>query len=111
MTTRLIAVALEDSSYVVTASFTDEDDSPVVPNSIEWSLKDSDGDVVNERTAVAVAAPASSIQIVLSAGDLDPGGATATHLVLTITADYDSSLGSGLPLIGQCVLLLTALRP
>ena len=111
MTTQLTVTALEDSTYVVTASFTDEDESAVVPNSIEWSLKDSAGNVVNERSAVEIAVPASSIEIVLSGDDLDPGDGEDTYLMLTITANYDSSLGLGLPLIGECVLSLSALHP
>ena len=103
MATTLEVKALEDSTYVVTAAFTDEDGSAVVPNTVTWSLKDKSGTVVNERTAVDET-PASSVDIVLSGDDLDPGtpDSDVGVILLTVTAPYDSALGSGLSCVAQC---------
>ena len=45
--------ALEGSTYVVTAAFTDEDDNAVVPSTVTWTLTDSGGDVVDFLAALA----------------------------------------------------------
>ena len=89
--------AVEKSTFVVTAAFADADGVAVVPNSITWTLTDMDGTVINSRTAVAVAVPAASIDIVLSNNDLTcPNGERA--LSLSISAVYDSTEGSNLTL-------------
>jgi hypothetical protein len=93
----LDAHAIDQSTYVVVASFTDEDGAAVAPNTITWTLMDEAGNVINSRSAVVVAAPASSINIVLSGDDLDP--AESKHRVIRIDATYDSTLGNDLPLI------------
>jgi hypothetical protein len=89
--------ATEESTYVIEVSFKDEDSAAVVPNSVSWSLTDDNGTVVNGRDSVAVASPASTITIVLSGDDLviETFGVNRT---LLIEAEYDSTLGSGLPL-------------
>ncbi len=111
MTTTLTVRALEDSTYVATFAFTDENGDAVTPNSITWTLLDVYRRVVNGREDVVVAAPAASVDIVLSGDDLEPYSAKETKLLMTVTADYDSSLGLGLPLIDQCWIPIDALKP
>jgi hypothetical protein len=103
--------AIEDSTYVVTADFTDEDGAAVIPNAITWSLEDPDGNAVNGRTDVAIGVPAASVDVVLEGDDLDPGAWDPARLLMTFEADYDSSLGSGLPLIGQLYVVVVPLKP
>lgn len=102
--------ALEDSTFVVTVAFTNEDEETVTPQTIEWSLKNEGGAVVNSRSAESET-PANSIDILLSGDDLDPGTATVGRLLLTVTATYNSSLGNDLPLMGQCWIDVEALEP
>ena len=92
--------AVEESTYVVTASFTDENDTPVVPNTITWSLTDLDGDPINYRSDVEVLSPAASITLVLKGDDLQiaAGEGGSAQRILTLEATYDSSLGNDLPL-------------
>ena len=90
--------AKDGSTYVVTADFTDEDGVAVIPNSIEYKLTDINGSVINGKSAEAVT-PASSVEIVLSGLDLQREN--GEYFYVTITADYDSSLGNGLPLVDQ----------
>ncbi|HUW12750.1 MAG TPA: hypothetical protein VM537_23690 [Anaerolineae bacterium] len=111
MPTTLTTWATEDSTYLVIASFTDESESAVVPNSITWSLADKDGTTINARSAVAVAVPAASINILLSGDDLEAAGSEATSLLLTVNAVYDSDLGEDLPLIAQCWIPIHGLIP
>lgn len=96
MPTSITTRAVDQSTYVVNCAFKDENGAAVTPDSITWKLTDDAGNVINGRSAVAVAAPAASIDIVLSAGDLDYSDGAAR--VLTVLAVYDSTLGSNLPL-------------
>ncbi len=99
MATEMLPVAYERSSYVVTASFYDEDTAAVIPNSIAWTLTDDTGGVINSRSAVSAVA-STTINIVLSGADLPiPSGSYEDrYLYLTIYALYNSSLGSSMPL-------------
>lgn len=102
MATLLVVKAVEGSTYVVTVPFTDEDGDPVVPTSIKWTLTDDEGGIVNAREDVAIAVPAATVEIVLSGDDLPSPGDQMRSVYLTVEATYDSALGSGLPLKGQC---------
>ena len=92
----LTDVAIDKSTFVVTCAFTDEDGDAVVPTSIKWTLTDNVGTVINSRSNINVAAPASSINIVLSGRDLKYSDGPIR--ILTVQAVYTSSLGAGLPL-------------
>lgn len=98
------------STFVVTVTFRDENASLVTPNTVTWKLTDADGVVINSRTAVSET-PATAVDIVLQGDDLDPGGCDVAMLLLSVTAPYDSGLGSGLPLEAQCWILCGALEP
>jgi hypothetical protein len=92
-------IAIEKSTYVITAAFTDEDGDPVVPNSgLNWTLTDLTGTVVNSRSAVTIAVPAASVSIVLSGLDLALADGKDTYRILTVEGTYNSALGSGLPI-------------
>lgn len=93
--------ALEGSTYVVTAAFTDAAGAAVVPSAITWTLMTEAGATVNSRKDVPVAAPAASINIVLSGADLPTTSESDTALVLRVSAIYDSTEGSNLPLIDE----------
>jgi hypothetical protein len=94
----LSTLAVEKSTYPITISFFDEDGAAVVPNAstITWSLFDSGGNVINERTNVP-AVSAASITIVLSGNDLALGSYGSLR-VLKVECLYNSDLGSNLPL-------------
>ena len=102
MTTLLNVRATEGSTYVVTIEFTDEDGTPVIPTSIKWSLTNDEGDAVNSRTDVTIAVPAATIEVVLTGDDLPSPGDQTRSLYFTVEAIYDSALGLGLHLKGQC---------
>jgi hypothetical protein len=96
----LTTLALEESTYVITASFLDEDGSTVVPNvgTVTWTLTDLDGTVINSRSAVAIAS-ASTITIVLQGDDLALQNIEDSGVrKVLVQAQYDSSIGSNLPL-------------
>lgn len=102
MTVKASVAAEGRSTYVVAVSFYDEDGDAAVPSAIHWSLKNADGEIINSRSGVAVAVPAAAINIVLSGNDLALESADAESEVryLVVTATYNSTLGTGLPLVG-----------
>lgn len=89
--------AIEKSTFVVTAAFTDESGDAVTPNALTWTLTKSDGTIINSREDVS-ATPDTSINIVLSGDDLQVFAGDNYQRVLTLKGDYDSDLGSSLPL-------------
>lgn len=93
MPTKLKLTAVEKSTFAITSEFTDEESEPVVPNEITWTLKDSLGNIVNEREDVDVT-PSESVVIVLSGDDLSKIGSN----IVTVIGTYNSSLGNNLPI-------------
>jgi hypothetical protein len=93
----LSPAAFDASSYVVKVDFKDETGAAVQPTSAAWTLTDGSGAVVNGRTSVAVAAPASTIYIALSGDDLDVAttGLLARTRILVVSGQYNSSLVGG----------------
>lgn len=88
--------AIEEGTYIITASFTDEDGEAVVPDAVAWTLTDRLGNVINDREDV-VFTPATSVEIVLTGDDLAIGTRGSLRIV-TIEGTYDSDAGSGLHL-------------
>lgn len=101
--------AVERSTYIVTASFMDETDTPVTPTALTWSLTDMSGKVVNNRAAVSVP-PAEVVVIILTGDDLVVNGLfRGQKRIVTVEALYDSSLGAGLSLRDQAIFIIDTL--
>jgi len=96
MPVTLSTSAIEKSTFVITATFKDENGSAVTPTSITWTLTDGDGNVINNRDAVSIT-PNTSVDIVLSGDDLALTSGSALR-ILTTEAVYSSSAGTNLPL-------------
>ncbi len=94
MPTTLTVEAIEGGTYAITATFRDEDDVAVAPDSMAWSLVDRRGNVVNEKGSVAVDPLASTVVIVLSGDDValaDPG---MPDRVVVFEGTYTGTLGT-----------------
>ena len=109
MPTNLSDRACESSTYIVTATFTDEDGDSVIPDSITWTLTDKKGNVINSREDVEVSSPATAVDIVLSGDDLAVTS-TGTLRILTVEAVYDSDAGLDLPLKDEARFHITDLK-
>lgn len=90
--------AYEESTYVVTATFTNEAGTSVVPISVKWSLLDTDGTIKNGRSQVSVATIATSVNIVLKGTDLTVITGDTGDRLLLVEATYTSTYGTALPL-------------
>jgi hypothetical protein len=90
--------AIEEGTYVITARFTDENGAAEIPTAITWSLLDLDGNVINSRNKVVIAAPATTVTVVLSGNDLSLTASDSRDRRFLVEATYTSTLGAGLPL-------------
>lgn len=86
-----ISPAKDESTYVVVVSFEDHLKQPLIPNTVEWSLFDGLGVIVNERERISVD-PAAEVHIVLFGPDLDADGGTRAHATrkLYVRATYSA---------------------
>ncbi len=89
--------ANEKGTLIVSSSFTDEDGTAVIPETLTWTISKTDGTIVNARQDVAASA-AETVKIVLSGDDLQIFPGDNLQRVLTLKATYNSTLGTGLPL-------------
>ena len=106
MPTLLTTKANEKSTYVIVASFTDEDGNAVVPSLIKWSLSNLDGTIINSRTQISYVTDngtgsggtlASSVDFILKGTDLAISGTEKEEIrILTVEITYDSTIGTGL---------------
>lgn len=110
MPVKLDAHAREEGTYHIVASFTDEDGAGVAPNAITWTLSDTDGNVINGRSAVTVAVPATSNTITLAGTDLSVVAGQTLERLFLIEWSYNSSYGSGLVDREQATFLIDDLK-
>ena len=101
MPTTLAIQAVEQSTFAIIASFTDETGAPVVPNAgLTWTLMKKDGTIVNSRSNVAITS-ASTVTIVLHGADLALTLGESKTRKLLLKGTFTSSLGSNLEIKEQ----------
>lgn len=91
--------AIDGSTYVVTAAFTDAAGAAVTPKTLAYTLSDGSGTAITTGTKTG-GDLAASIDFVFSGTDLDYDD--GPERVLTIEATYDSTEGTDLPLNAEC---------
>lgn len=91
MTVRLSGKAVEQSTAVVTVTFSDSDGSLVVPMSATWTLYDQENVIVNSRDHVSIPVLATSVNIVLTGDDLLLPEPSSNKRRLLLEAIYNSS--------------------
>uniref|UniRef100_A0A6M3KYW2 Uncharacterized protein n=1 Tax=viral metagenome TaxID=1070528 RepID=A0A6M3KYW2_9ZZZZ len=106
----LTTKADEGSTYVVRATYYDEDSNAVTPDSVVWTLTDGDGAIVNSREDVSIAVPSTYNDIVLGAADLKCSSGKDETRVLMLEYVYDSSAGNNLPGTAQVSFIVQKLQ-
>jgi len=103
MPTTITTKVEEESTAIFQVAFKDEDGNAVMPDSVYWKLTDSDGNVINSRSAVSVT-PGLTVDITLSGDDLVviSGKGSNKMRVITVWGTYDSDLGLNLPFKDSC---------
>jgi len=110
MPTTLETRANEESTFIITVSFLDEDNSSVTPTAITWTLTDKDGNIINSREDVSIST-GTSVDVVLTGDDLSLQSTESKKAkrVLTISATYNSDAGTGLSLKDEVTFYVTDL--
>lgn len=102
----------ERSTVRFTVTLTDDAGDLIMPNDdLTWTLQDMKGNVVNNRTSVALAS-ASTVVIILHGADLalDDSLYFGTMRVLKFTCTYDNSAGNGLEFADELYFTITDLK-
>ena len=102
MPSRLTTLANERGVYIVKCDFADEDGNGVTPDSIKWTLTDVKGNIINSRSSVSVASPATSVNIELSSDDLAVLNRRQTRRKLLIHAVADLQIGNNRDIYDEC---------
>ncbi len=103
--------AVEKSTFIVTATFRDENKTLVVPDTMKWSLTDKDSTIINSRDGIVITSLASSVDIVLFGDDLAILAGKSEELrFLVLEGTYTSPLGVGLPLNDQLIFTVFNIR-
>ena len=112
MAASLTTVAIEKSTFVVIASFTDENGNEATPKTLKWTLTNSQGTVINSRENVEIGSPSSEQAIVLSGKDLkmESQSSFKEDRFLIVQATYDSTYGTDLPLKSSCKFKVANLK-
>lgn len=95
---KLITHAREEGTMVINCAFEDEDDNSVSPQTMYWTLSDTDGTIINSREDEEVSSPAASEDIVLTGDDLafQSDEEIGAVRILLVYGTYNSSAGNGL---------------
>lgn len=94
MPTVLTAQAVEQSSFVLEATFYDEEGNLATPSSLTWTLTDSFGTVINGRENVPITATGGIATVTLHGDDLALPHKARNRRVLAFSGTYASSLGT-----------------
>lgn len=106
----LSGVAEEGSTYIIRATWYDEDDTAVTPNTATWTLTNGDGIVVNSREDETIATPSTYNDIVLGADDLRCSSNRDETRVLITEYTYDSDAGADLPGTAQVSFMVQRIQ-
>lgn len=93
MPTVFTAQAVEKSTFVITASFFDENGVAAVLSELAWTLTDNFGVVMNGRQSQGITPPAATVTVYLSGDDLSLPDKNRPVRILTFVGKYNSSVG------------------
>lgn len=101
----------EQTTLVVTVTYTDENGGSVTPTAATWTLTDRDGTVINSRQDVTISTPGTSDDVVLQGDDLALQGTDDDGLRYFLCEfTYTSDAGAGLPGKNECWFNIYDLR-
>lgn len=84
MPTLLSEEARDKGTYIVEATFKDENDDPVTPDTLIWSLTDGEGNVINNREDISET-PGTVVSFVLAGDDLKYADGPDRSLIIEAT--------------------------
>jgi len=81
------------SSVAVECDFLDENGVPVVPDSVDWTLIDELGNIVNAEQRITIAVPKQATSVVFAILPADTDFVDGSQRTVIINSSYSSSLG------------------
>jgi len=108
MSSVLVEVAIEGSTYTIEVTVKDETDTAITPETISWKLTDEPGSVIINNLDDESATPGNPTKITLSGDDLQilTTEKNYAYRKLSVWGTYDSSYGTDLPFQGDVVFKL-----
>lgn len=100
--------AKEESTFPLTVEFSYLSGTVSVlfaPNTILWSWADKDGNIINSRSSVSLAA-SSSVNIVLEGDDLAISGTFRKIGKLLVEGTYNSTFGNNKPYTEEATIII-----
>ena len=98
---RVLTYVKQGSTAVFRVQIEDENGNPITPATMVWTLSDDEGNIINAREDVGIG-PGAIVEVVLGDADTQPVVPFGTlRRVLTVRATYDSTLGTGLEIVGD----------
>ncbi len=108
MSVELTTHAVERSTYIVDAQFSNASSTTFVPTTVSWTLSDRDGTDQNGRTGVSASA-ATTVTIVLSGSDLTLVAGDDGMRIIYFEVVYNSTYGNGLELKEEANFIIDSL--
>ena len=106
--TELSVTPCEQGTAKITMNFLDESGNSVVPYNLSWQLMRPAGTLVNDRSFANDSF--TGTEIILTGDDLAIFGKKDTgERVFSVQGNYDSSLGTGLNIRGECTFTISKL--
>ncbi len=96
---------IEESTALFSMTLTDEEEVVIQAadiTSLNWTLTDTAGAIINNRSAVDIPSPTNPQKILLQGYDLVISGSDNVQRVLTVEGTYNSTNGSNLSIKDQC---------
>ncbi len=100
--------AVERSTYIVDAQFSNASGTTFVPTTVSWTLSNRAGTDQNGRTDVSTTA-ATTVTIVLSGSDLTLVAGDDGMRIIYFEVLYDSTFGTGLKLKEEANFIIDSL--
>lgn len=100
----------EGGAYFVNIATADRTGAAKAPLTLNWTLTTKDGQtIINSRKEENISSPTASEDVVFNDADCAvQAGETASEItrLFTVKGTYNSDLGGGLNLRGQCYIIL-----
>lgn len=110
MPVKLERHAAEEGTYHIVATFEDEDGTDLAPTTVNWTLSDMSGNIINARDDVSKSSPATSTTITLAGTDLTIVSGQTSERKFLIKWVYNSSYGNGLTDYEEAVFIIDDLK-
>jgi len=97
MSTFTLNSVIEGSTRFVTIQFKDENGDLAAPATLNWTLTDHQGRIINNRNNVSIASPTHTEVVPVYGDDLRCRGTGDRARIFLVEGTYNNQYGSGFP--------------